>query len=95
MNFIYVISANESGPCKIGISIDPNRRLKQLQTGHEEILFVHHTEPVIDAKLYEGLLHKTMNYKRKRGEWFNMSVKESIDYIKFILIKYQPSELIP
>lgn len=33
---IYFIQAGESGPIKIGVALDPCKRLAELQTGHYE-----------------------------------------------------------
>lgn len=92
-HFLYVIApaAHENGPCKLGISSgDPNRRLKQLQTGHPERLSVRHIEPVAPekARIMERLLHRDIGYLRAHGEWFNLSVKDAIAHVTFTIIQY-------
>jgi hypothetical protein len=95
MKYIYVIASSTNGPSKIGISEKPSKRLKQLQTGHAEKLFLYHSEAVENARLYEGLFHKNLNHKRTHGEWFDLNVEDAIAHIQFTLIEYEPSDLTP
>jgi hypothetical protein len=92
MAFLYVIAAAEHqlGPVKLGLSNEPEKRLKQLQTGHPEFLKIYHQEEASDknVKVLEKLLHRDINYRRQRGEWFNLSVAEAIDHVRFTLIHY-------
>ena len=78
----------------MGFSNDPQKRLKQLQTGHAEKLELYYQHEVDDGRLYEGLLHKSFAHQRRLGEWFNLTVGEAIAYVQFILIEYAPSDLI-
>ena len=75
---------------KLGISLDPERRLGQLQTGHADHLHLYHTAPVPveKARLYEKLLHRDIGYRRARGEWFNLTVEEAIAHVEFTFIEY-------
>jgi hypothetical protein len=93
MSFIYVIAAVHSectGPVKLGLSNDPDRRVRQLQTGHAEELHVFYRQPVEQDKvhLYERMLHRDNRHHRLRGEWFNMTVEHAICYVKLVLIEY-------
>lgn len=96
-SFLYAISSNNQKPVKLGISKNPLKRVKQLQTGHSEKLSLYHTEkvPADKVRLYENILHKDLSLKRKQGEWFDVTVEEAISYIKLTLIENEPSELIP
>jgi hypothetical protein len=90
---MYVIAPHNNsttGPVKLGISVDPERRLTQLQTGHHERLRLFHTEPVPSdrARLYERLLHRDVGHKRSHGEWFHLNVEDAIAQITFTLIQY-------
>ena len=87
---LYVIAAQPEGPCKIGITNDVVKRLRTLQTGHPETLQVYHSEPIhVDhVRGTEKILHQEMNYKRVRGEWFNMTVQEASDLVTFFAIRY-------
>lgn len=93
--YIYVISSSKSNnsPCKIGISDNPDKRVKQLQTGHPEKLEIKYKKIIENARLYEKLLHKDISYIRSYGEWFDLSVQEAIEQINFTLLHYEKSEL--
>jgi predicted GIY-YIG superfamily endonuclease len=88
--FIYVIAADEQGPVKIGFSNDPNRRLKELQTGYPKPLTLWHQQEFSpkQAKLMEQMIHKTLKYRRSHGEWFKLSVEQAIAEVEFHLIRY-------
>jgi hypothetical protein len=97
LSYLYIIAANDQGPVKLGVSDNPGRRLKQLQTGHPQVLSIFHQEQVNAELAYflERNLHKDIAHKRVRGEWFELSVKEAALHIQFTLIHYEPSELVP
>jgi len=73
--FLYLIQANEA-LYKIGITTDICRRVKQLQTGNPEKLYVRSFIQYpgrIQARRAEQNLHKMFNHSRKSGEWFDFS----------------------
>jgi T5orf172 domain len=96
--FMYVIAANSEGPVKLGISADPDQRVRELQTGHPEPLKVLHREPVDTerVRLFERLLHRDNNHHRLHGEWFDLTVEQATAYVIFTLIEYDlvPIELL-
>lgn len=71
--FIYIITDGDNN-FKIGVTKkDPEKRLKQLQTGHPKKLTIVSTFKVPAEKVFylEKEAHKTVQYKyQKRGEWF-------------------------
>ena len=91
-HYLYVIGSQNTtdGPVKMGLSADPDQRVKDLQTGHPEPLMVYHREPVeIErVRLYERLLHRDNNHYRRHGEWFDLSVEQAIAYVIFTTIEY-------
>jgi hypothetical protein len=91
--YVYVIA---SGPraVKIGFSIDPERRVQELQTGHERHLSLVHKEPVSDihGPLLEKLIHRANRHKTLRGEWFDLTHEEAILEVKFAVIRYTDSD---
>jgi predicted GIY-YIG superfamily endonuclease len=89
-SYLYVISASTSGPCKLGRSNDPEKRLRQLQTGHSETLHLFHQELVTGSEisLMERALHRTIAFKRMRGEWFNITVEEAIAEVRHAVMLY-------
>ena len=89
IKYLYVIGPKE-GPQKIGITGDVKQRLHTLQTGFPETLFVHHYEE-IEAKSVRKLekkVHTELNHKRAKGEWFNITVEEAIEFVIFFRIRY-------
>ena len=67
---IYLIKNNTTGLIKIGISNDPQRRLKQLQTGNTGKLEIIKTYITKNDKEQEKRIHKILWQNKKRGEWF-------------------------
>lgn len=85
---------------KVGISDKPERRLKQLQTGHPYPLEIIFTEE-FDCKrnsilLIEDKLHKDMSvkYQKEHGEWFLIEENQVEDVKKLLTwfrIRYEES----
>ena len=71
--YIYIIeSANDT--FKVGISKDPIKRIKQLQTGNHNKLSIYQSYEIDSlqrALIIEKLLHQRLPGK-KIGEWFIM-----------------------
>ena len=72
MTYLYAIRDTHTGYIKIGYSINPHDRLRELQTGSGGKLELVHSERVADssARLLEQSLHRELNPYRVRGEWF-------------------------
>lgn len=89
-SYIYVIAASEQGPVKVGISKDPHRRLRQLQTGQAEPLRLFHTEAIEEkqALLMEKAVHADNRHKKLKGEWFAMSVEDAILEVRHAMIRH-------
>ena len=65
---IYFIKADNSVMVKIGKSVNPQARLKSLQTGSAAKLKI---IKIIDGGIYlESILHIYFKHLRKHGEWF-------------------------
>jgi hypothetical protein len=95
MTYIYIIG-NRDSLQKIGYAINPAKRLKQLQTGNPEELFLHHKIEVPDdrARLIEQHIHREINYKRTKGEWFKLSPKEAIALLNFAAIRWVDDQML-
>lgn len=98
MSFIYIISQvkHQNGPVKIGISDNPQKRLKQIQTGHPEKIEIKHLEEISTRRKtleLEKNLHRDFSIYRSHGEWFNMNVDEAIGFLKFTIIHYDDSDI--
>lgn len=65
---------SETGAFKIGRTAkDPDKRLKQLQTGSSETLSLVCSFKSYNSVLLEKMLHRHYSAKKKTGEWFLMN----------------------
>ena len=80
MKYIYLLKLSESGYYKIGYTNNINKRIKELSTGNaEEItLIAKYTSKYY--KQVENYLHNIYNFKRIRGEWFNLDIEDEIKF---------------
>lgn len=94
-SFIYVIGSN-GPPYKVGISKDPKRRLKNIQTGHPhklEILSIKETA-FNKTKLLETIIHRNINKYKTHGEWFDIELETLLLEIDYALIRYEDDPLL-
>lgn len=91
ISYIYAIASSPDGPTKIGISVHPARRVRQLQTGRSDILTVYYQEPIPaeKAQLMERVIHRENRHLRLKGEWFEMPVEAAIQEIKHSMIRFE------
>ena len=88
-SYIYVIGGLEP-PFKVGISKNPQKRLKSLQTGHPYPLQIHSlTETcVTKTKLLETVIHRHLKMYKTNGEWFNVELKDLLLEVDYAIIRY-------
>jgi hypothetical protein len=67
-NFVYFVQEGDRGPVKIGRAVDPERRVRDLQTGNPTQLELRHVLP--GASDLEGALHRRFEPALIRGEWY-------------------------
>lgn len=91
--FLYCI-ANNQGQCKFGFSSDPDRRLRGLQTGSSDELFLIESiaVPADRVREYERLLHSEFAHRRVRGEWFSINAEEGALFLSWFYIHHLSSE---
>ena len=91
MSHIYLIGTNMNGPLKIGYSKNPEKRLKQLQTGHDEILYLFYKRPVdvLKPHILESHIHDANRHHKIHGEWYNLSVEEAKKEIEYAIIYWE------
>ena len=80
MKFVYLIRSLEEGYFKIGVSKNPKKRLKQLQTGNSselELLGEYSSEY---AHKIEKTLHNMHTHSKKEGEWFDIPLTEALSF---------------
>jgi len=73
---LYFIQTSNQGMIKIGRSINPEKRLKQLQTGNPFKLKLIHV--FYNEGNKEKFLHEELKTFRLKGEWFNYNCVGSI-----------------
>jgi hypothetical protein len=85
---VYVISTDSLTPCKVGVSVNPSKRLATLQTSHWRELQVSEyrwCETVADAGRVEKEAHNILraNGKALLGEWFDVRPTEAVEIIEW------------
>lgn len=83
--YVYLICSEIGGklvgPCKVGISDKPEKRLKQVQTGSPHRLVVAFAFRLSNrkfAQVVEGAFHAGHDEHRMNGEWFDLSAKDAL-----------------
>ncbi len=75
---IYVIQAGNEGHLKIGYAVDPQKRIRQLQTANSERLRILKIVP--GARQLEKQVHRDLASFRRTGEWFD-AAPEVLKYV--------------
>ena len=84
--FIYIISDGKG--FKVGVSVDPEKRLKTLQTGNRAKLVLEHFEHKNDPYKVEKYLHRTLAKYRTNGEWFEQCTLNNIRVALMLCTEY-------
>lgn len=71
--YVYLISDLNNYTYKIGISKNPENRLKSLQTGNDRKLKIIHKVLCNNYLEVERALHNQYNFLKVSGEWFELS----------------------
>jgi len=82
LKYIYLIQSLEDGYYKIGVSIHPNKRIKELNTGNSSLLKLIETYQSEFANQIERALQRRYEHLRKNGEWFDMSIINEVSFIE-------------
>jgi len=70
--YVYVAQEQTSGRYKVGISKDPESRVKQLNIGNPEPLILRHAYLATEhGYLSESLAHESLKSNHLRSEWFD------------------------
>lgn len=84
---VYFIQGPPDGPIKIGISVNPEERLRTFQTASPYRLRILRLEP--GGRSRETALHRRWRRHRLEGEWFNPA-PAILDYIATAPNGYAP-----
>lgn len=79
MGYVYLIKSDNN--YKIGISTNPIKRFKTIQSAIPFNIEIIHLIESCDYKKIERELHKKFYFKRINGEWFDLNNKD-IEFIK-------------
>lgn len=92
---VYVAGSSRNGPLKIGITVDPKRRLGELQTGNAVRLDIYWTlaVPADQARLIEQDIHGLFVPERMSGEWFLIPVEMAVEAIMRLTERLRPPEM--
>lgn len=86
-SYIYVIASGPEGPVKVGLAIDPDRRLKEIQTGHPVRLAIF-AERQVKASLVRQIEHEChvrLKDLRSNGEWFRIAAKRAEEVVDQVI----------
>jgi hypothetical protein len=81
-NYVYFIRIANTPIVKIGMSTDPERRLKDIQWGCPCPLELVGWIKCRDAQLFESFFHQKFSNVRLKGEWFLLDKPEIIILLK-------------
>ena len=81
MKYVYLIQSLEDSRYKIGVSIHPKKRLKQLQTGNSSELKLIESFQSEFAHKVERALQRRYSYLKKEGEWFDMDISHEVSFL--------------
>jgi Meiotically up-regulated gene 113 len=89
LSYLYILGSDKP-PYKVGISRDPLRRLRAIQTGHPESLKIHHliSTKVEKTKSLEKAIHRNLRHLSHRGEWFHLELGKLILELDYVMIRY-------
>ena len=87
---MYLYCISDGSLCKFGYSVDPQRRLRSLQTGSSSRLSLVHCIVVEQdqGRVLEREFHREYARRRVRGEWFRCSVEEAVVWLTWFEIHY-------
>lgn len=87
---MYLYCISDGSLCKFGYSVDPQRRLRSLQTGSSSQLQLVHCIAVLEdqGRVLERTFHREYAYRRVRGEWFRCSEQEAVAWLTWFEIHY-------
>lgn len=80
--FVYLIRLSENSYYKIGTTKNINKRIKQLQTGNAEDIFLVSSFESEYAFKIEKALHNFYIDKKKINEWFEFTIEDEVNFLK-------------
>jgi hypothetical protein len=79
---VYLLKSDYTGYYKIGVSVNPAKRVKQLQTGSSEnIQLIHAFTTDIPYKV-ETALHNFYSMNKINREWYDLPIEVHFDFLE-------------
>lgn len=78
--FIYLIT-NQKGHYKIGVSKNPDKRIKSMETGNPDDLVIFYRYKTKNAHKIERILHRLFESYKVKLEWFELPIYEVRNFI--------------
>lgn len=75
--YVYLLSNGDF--YKIGVSKNPTKRVKQLETGSSSSIILYYQYKSRFAFKIESALHKS--YPNENLEWFSLTIEEVLDFM--------------
>jgi len=97
--FVYLIGSEGLAPsCKIGITKNPDDRVKSLQCGNPNLLWVKKAW-IFDSRQYaefvERSLHCALSSLRLQGEWFAVDCDDAVEVIDWVICRLSKQDIDP
>ena len=83
--YVYLISDLNNYTYKIGISKNPENRIKSLQTGNDNKLKIVHKILCENFNDVELALHNKYQFLRVNGEWFELADEDVANFPKYCM----------
>jgi hypothetical protein len=80
--YVYLIQSIEDEKLKIGVSKNPNLRIKNIQTGNGNKIKLIESYLTKYPNKIENILHNRYSYCRKTGEWFEYDLELIVNFKK-------------
>lgn len=80
-SYLYFIHEKGTRHCKIGHTVNPATRRNALQVGNPNVLEITTSIIVKNGRLSELHAQYAFEDYRIRGEWYNISQKDAIDFV--------------
>jgi predicted GIY-YIG superfamily endonuclease len=83
--FVYLIRLSDNSTYKIGVTKNINKRIKELQTGNAEEIFLVDKYESDNAFKIEKALHNFFQHKKKLNEWFDFGIEDELKFKELCL----------
>ncbi len=80
--YVYLLLAPKEGLYKIGLSADPSKRAKAVQSEVQQGCLLVHTIKTNNAPRLEADMHALFASERVQGEWFRLSAENVQEFCR-------------